>query len=169
MAHVARAFQYDDKAKFYKELRSEVEALADSYWLTYLANVSASLKQHLPDINWVGFYLVRSSGSSSELFLGPFQGLVACTRIAFNKGVCGAAATRRETILVPDVDQFPGHIVCDSASRSEIVVPLLIEDRLLGVLDIDSPALARFDEADRIGLESVVQTLVSKTKWPESF
>lgn len=169
MAHVARAFRYDDKAKFYEELRAEIEALADSYWLTYLANVSASLKQHLPDINWVGFYLVRSNGSSPELFLGPFQGLVACTRIAFNRGVCGAAATKRETMLVPDVDQFPGHIVCDSASRSEIVVPLLFNDRLLGVLDIDSPSLARFDEADRAGLEKVMQCLVANTKWPESF
>lgn len=156
---------YSDKAKFYKELHSEVSAILEKEWFVNLANVSALLKQHLPDINWVGFYLA----CGDELLLSSFQGLPACTRIKFGKGVCGTAASARASVLVPDVDQFPGHIVCDSASRSEMVVPLILGDRVLGVLDVDSPLLNRFDEADKLGLEQVVALLIRSTQWPSAF
>ncbi len=154
-----------DKATFYAELRREIEALADPVWFTALANASASLKQHLADVNWVGFYLF----DGKELVLGPFQGLSACTRIALDRGVCGAAATKRTTLVVDDVLAFSGHIACDSASRSEIVVPIFTDSRLIGVLDVDSPSLARFDEADRRGLESIVQVLTEAILWPKQF
>jgi GAF domain-containing protein len=110
----------------------------------------------LPDLNWAGFYLMKDG----ELVLGPFQGKPACVRIALGKGVCGTAAAQRETIVVPDVHAFPGHIACDAASRSEIVIPLITRDgQLLGVLDLDSPELARFDDADRRGLEQLAAVL----------
>ncbi|KHD88696.1 MAG: guanylate cyclase [Bdellovibrio sp. ArHS] len=156
---------YQDKAKFYKELQSEVAGLLEKEWFVNLANVSALLKQHLPDINWVGFYLLHNN----ELLLSSFQGLPACTRIALGKGVCGTAAKTLKTELVANVDEFPGHIVCDAASKSEIVVPLIYEDRLLGVLDIDAPILNRFDSADQVGLEKVVQILLQGTIWPQNF
>ena len=105
----------------------------------------------LPDVNWVGFYFLKGA----ELVLGPFQGQPACVRIAMGKGVCGTAAERRASVLVPDVNEFPGHIVCDSASRSELVVPLVRNGELIGVLDLDSASLARFEEADRIGCEKL--------------
>lgn len=151
--------------RFYDELAREIEAFADPVWFTALSNAAASLKQHLPDINWAGFYLLRGE----ELVLGPFQGLPACTRIALGKGVCGTAARERRTLVVPDVEKFPGHIACDSASRSEIVVPLIVNDRVLGVLDIDSPSLARFTDADRVGLEKVAAVLLKSNVWPNSF
>jgi L-methionine (R)-S-oxide reductase len=110
-------------------------------------------------LNWVGFYFVRGG----ELVLGPFQGKVACVRIALGNGVCGTAAARREAIVVPDVNEFPGHIACDAASRSEIVVPLIKRGRLLGVLDIDSPDLARFDAEDRSGLSAAVALLLDSS------
>ncbi|MGH8369647.1 MAG: GAF domain-containing protein, partial [Gammaproteobacteria bacterium] len=113
------------------------------------ANFVALLYHTLPDVNWVGFYLLKDG----ELLVGPFQGKPACVRIAMDKGVCGTAAAKRESLVVPDVNKFPGHIFCDGDSRSEVVVPLLKGDELLGVLDIDSPSLARFDADDRIGLE----------------
>lgn len=147
---------YQDKKKFYKELCSEISGLMDTEWLMNLANFTALLKQHLPDINWVGFYLAKDR----SLILGPFQGLPACTRIAFGKGVCGTAAENKRSVLVEDVDQFPGHIVCDAQSRSEIVVPLVYEGQVLGVLDIDSPSLKRFDLQDQEGLEAAVAILM---------
>jgi GAF domain-containing protein len=117
----------------------------------------ASLIYHtLPDLNWAGFYLLKDG----ELVLGPFHGKPACVRIAIGKGVCGTAAQRRASVLVPDVEAFPGHIACDSASRSELVVPILQNGELLGVLDMDSPALGRFDEQDRAGCEALVQIFV---------
>ena len=131
-------------------------------WLANLANVASLVAAHLPDTNWVGFYLWRDG----QLVLGPFHGLPACTRIAKGRGVCGAAAEKRTTIIVPDVHAFPGHIACDSRSSSEIVVPLLNGQRLLGVLDLDSPNLARFNEADQSVLESIAQRLVQATDWP---
>ena len=121
-----------------------------------LANASALLGQFLQDINWVGFYLLDQEG----LVLGPFQGLPACVRIPIGKGVCGTSAQKRETVRVEDVHQFPGHIACDAASNSEIVIPLLKEGELLGVLDIDSPSLNRFDEVDQLYLEKFVEALV---------
>ena len=122
------------------------------------ANMSSLLYWSLPDLNWVGFYLVEPR--SGELLLGPFQGKPACVRIAVGRGVCGTAAARRETVVVPDVHAFPGHIACDSASNSEVVVPVVRDGRLLGVLDLDSPLLARFDEVDARGLERLVQVFV---------
>lgn len=120
------------------------------------ANLSALLFAVLPDVNWVGVYFLKDGG----LVVGPFQGKPACVRIALGKGVCGTAALRRETIVVEDVDAFPGHIACDPASRSEIVIPLLAGDRLIGVLDLDSPRLARFGAADRDGLEAIAALYV---------
>lgn len=165
MQNSATTINYSNKEKFYKELLSEATGLLEPEWFINLANVSALLNQHLPDINWVGFYL----NHQHELLLSSFQGLPACTRIAIGKGVCGTTALTRTTLIVPDVDQFPGHIVCDSASRSEIVIPLIYQERLLGVLDIDAPILNRFDEQDRQGLEKIVRLLVDKTSWPTSF
>jgi GAF domain-containing protein len=116
----------------------------------------------MPDINWAGFYL---NTGRDELLLGPFQGKTACIRIPFSRGVCGAAAREKRTQLVKDVHLFPGHIACDSASSSEIVVPLLRSGELLGVLDIDSPTVARFDEEDRAGLEPIAALLAENCRW----
>ena len=113
----------------------------------------------LSDVNWAGFYLLKDG----ELVLGPFQGKPACVRIALGKGVCGTAAQRRESIVVPNVHEFPGHIACDSASNSELVVPLIRNGMLLGVLDVDSPVLARFDADDRLGLEEIALILIKQT------
>lgn len=142
----------------YEQLAKQLDALltGESDRYANLSNASALLNQFLDRINWVGFYL----WDGDELVLGPFQGLPACVRIPFGKGVCGTAAMREETILVPDVHAFPGHIACDAASRSEIVVPLLKDGKLLGVLDVDSPEVDRFTEEDRKGLEQFVRTLV---------
>ena len=120
------------------------------------ANTAALLFERLPEVNWAGFYILRGD----VLVLGPFQGRVACVRIPLGQGVCGTAAARRETIVVPDVHEFPGHIACDAASRAEIVVPLLRGDRLLGVLDIDSPVAGRFSEADRRLCEQVARLVI---------
>jgi len=123
------------------------------------ANLSALIFHTLPGLNWAGFYWMKGG----ELVLGPFQGKPACVRIALGRGVCGTAARERRTIVVPDVDKFPGHIACDSASRSEIVVPVVSEGEVMGVLDIDSPALARFDEAHAQALERLVADFVAAT------
>jgi len=135
---------------------------ADLPLFSNLANISALLKQCLTRTNWAGFYLW--DGPRSMLLLGPFQGLPACTRIAFGKGVCGTAVRERQTQLVPDVHEFPGHIACDSASLSEIVVPILRDGSVLGVLDVDSPEKSRFDPTDQAFLEELVSTLA--TLWP---
>jgi L-methionine (R)-S-oxide reductase len=142
-----------NKIELYKKIHGELEALlsGEEDLIANSANTAALLWEHLPDINWAGFYLLKEG----ELVLGPFQGKSACVRITMGKGVCGAAAAKRETQLVPDVHDFPGHIACDSASRSELVVPLIQNGELLGVLDIDSPSLSRFDAADAEGLEEV--------------
>ncbi|WP_339279013.1 GAF domain-containing protein [Paenibacillus sp. FSL W8-1187] len=144
----------------YETVTRQLQALIEDEpsLIANLANASALLGQFLTEINWVGFYLLEEKG----LVLGPFQGLPACVRIPVGRGVCGTAAERKETVVVPDVHAFPGHIACDAASRSEIVVPLLAEDgRLLGVLDIDSPAADRFDETDRIHLERFAALLTA--------
>lgn len=131
------------------------------HWVPALANVSALLAEDMRDINWAGFYLVESllaeDGSPEELVLGPFQGKVACVRIPWGRGVCGTAALTDETLRVDDVHAFAGHIACDAASRSEIVVPLHAGGAVVGVLDIDSPLPARFDEGDQHGLEACVR------------
>ncbi|MDJ0760410.1 MAG: GAF domain-containing protein [Woeseiaceae bacterium] len=140
----------------YKLLNSQLQlTLADETdGLANAANFVAQLYNGLADINWLGLYISRASG----LVLGPFQGLPAVTTIAMGDGVCGAAAEQRQTLRVPDVHAFPGHIACDAASRSEIVVPLIKEDRLLGVLDIDSPVLDRFSVDDQRGIEALCGT-----------
>ena len=150
---------------FYLELNAALEALLgeETNPIANLANAAALLAQSLDRINWCGFYLLRGE----ELVLGPFQGKPACVRIPLGKGVCGTAAERRETIVVPDVNEFPGHIACDAASRSEIVVPLLEETTLRGLLDVDSPEPGRFDDADRAGLEEFVRTLIPRIRWEE--
>jgi len=123
------------------------------------ANFSALLNLNMQEINWVGFYFLRGE----DLVLGPFQGNPACVRIPLGKGVCGTAAVERKTIIVPNVDSFPGHIACDSRSKSEIVVPLIKDGILLGVLDIDSPIFERFDFNDALNLEKLVQILIENT------
>ncbi len=127
----------------------------DEHITTY-ANLSALLNYFLDDINWVGFYLYKDN----ELHLGPFQGLPACTKISLGNGVCGTAASKKETVIVEDVDQFEGHIACDANSKSEIVVPIVRHHRLIGVLDIDSPTVKRFNHKDQLYLEKVIEKLV---------
>lgn len=126
------------------------------------ANLSALIAFHLEGLNWSGLYFLKGA----ELVLGPFQGKPACVRIAVGKGVCGAAVARRESVLVADVHAFPGHIACDSASESELVVPLLREGRVLGVIDLDSPRKGRFTEADRHGVEALARLFVDACDWP---
>ena len=148
-----------DKTGQYAQLLEQARALmhGERDLVANAANLSALLWHALPDLNWCGFYLY----DGNELVVGPFQGLPACIRIPLDKGVCGAAATSRQTQLVADVDAFPGHIACDSASRSECVVPLVTGDgRLLGVLDLDSPIAARFDAVDARGLEAIASAWV---------
>lgn len=143
----------------YKQIYGQLSELiqGETDFLANAANTVSLLFSTLPELNWAGFYFLHGK----ELVLGPFQGKPACSRIALDKGVCGAAATRRETIIVPDVSKFPGHITCDTASQSEIVVPLLNWGRLLGVLDVDSPVANRFDEDDSEGLESLMSLFMS--------
>jgi GAF domain-containing protein len=157
-AAVADATSKRDK---YADLGRTLAALlaGERDWIANLANTAAMMFSELEDINWVGFYLCKDG----ELVLGPFQGKPACVRIAIGKGVCGTAAKRRESVVVPNVHEFDGHIACDSMSNSELVVPLLRGDELLGVLDLDSPLFARFDEEDRDGVEAIVQTLMEAT------
>lgn len=146
------------KSETYAEIHAQLRGVftQEPNGLANTANMSALLFQALPDLNWAGFYFLQDG----ELVLGPFQGKVACVRIALGSGVCGTAAQRRQTLIVKDVHAFPGHIACDAASQSEIVVPLVKDGRLLGVLDLDSPHLARFDDEDRKGLETAVHLLL---------
>jgi L-methionine (R)-S-oxide reductase len=141
---------------------SSYKSLLTGHWITDLANTSAFIFHELPDLNWAGFYLYDKG--SDMLRLGPFQGKPACTEIALNRGVCGHAASSRKTVIVPDVQQFPGHIACDSDSRSEIVIPLIRDGELLGVLDVDSPTLNRFTSHDQSVLEELVAELLSAIK-----
>ena len=155
----------------YGLLAKQIVSLAevDAHWLPVLSNTAALLWDALDDINWAGFYLVDPSTavepglepSLPELRLGPFQGKVACVRIPFGRGVCGTAAATKTSQLVEDVHQFPGHIACDSASNSEVVVPIFKGEQVVGVLDIDSPSVARFTQEDLAGLEQVVKALES--------
>ena len=149
------------KQALYANLHRTLNALLENERdvIANLANTAALLWQELPDINWCGFYFF----DGKELVVGPFQGKPACVRIALGKGVCGTAAAQRKTIVVPDVHKFDGHIACDSASNSEIVVPLQRNDAVLGVLDIDSPTFNRFDAQDADGLNAVVSLLLART------
>lgn len=147
------------KPEFYRDLCRQLEALfaGERDPVANAANTSALLFQLMPELNWAGFYFLRGS----ELVLGPFQGKPACVRIAVGQGVCGAAVARRQSVLVADVHAFPGHIACDAASRSELVVPLVRAGDLVGVIDLDSPRPARFDADDRAGIESVARLYVA--------
>jgi GAF domain-containing protein len=147
------------KADLYRELASQLSSLlaGERDLIANAANFSSLIFQSLPDLNWAGFYFAKDG----ELVLGPFQGKPACVRIKLGQGVCGAGAAKCETVIVPNVHEFPGHIACDSASNSEIVVPLLKDSRLIGVLDLDSPQTARFDQEDAAGLETLVRILLS--------
>jgi L-methionine (R)-S-oxide reductase len=148
-----------NKEDNYDLVKKQLKALLEDEknQVANLSNASALLNQFLDRINWVGFYLM----DEKELVLGPFQGLPACVRIPVGRGVCGTAVQRKETILVEDVHQFPGHIACDAASQSEIVIPLLKNGEVIGVLDIDSPEKARFDEIDQQKLEEFVEVLMA--------
>lgn len=156
--HVIKSDPSLSKAGNYREIAVQLAGLlaGERNGLANAANMCALLYQMLPDVNWVGCYFLQGG----ELVLGPFQGKVACVRIPLGRGVCGTAAARREILVVPDVNEFPGHIACDAVSRSEIVLPLVQAGRLLGVLDLDSPKLSRFDREDRDGLEAAVNLLL---------
>ena len=139
------------------QLRSLISDEADP--IANMANCAALLFNILPDVNWAGFYLLKAD----QLVLGPFQGLPACVRIPLGRGVCGTAAAKRQTIRVPNVDEFPGHIACDSASRSELVIPLIrANDTVIGVLDVDSPLISRFDEEDEAGIGALAAVVAAK-------
>ena len=142
-----------DKRTLYADLAKELDALltGETSPTANAANAAAAIYHSLANVNWVGFYFLERG----ELVLGPFQGLPACVRIPLGKGVCGTAAAERRSVVVTDVNSFPGHIACDPASRSELVVPLLARGRLLGVLDLDSAMVARFDDEDRLGCETL--------------
>ena len=166
MEFSSKRYDFRDKDSAYAELADELRGLlaGEPDLIANAANTAALLFDALPEVNWAGFYFLRGSGAGGaqdELVVGPFQGKPACVRIALGKGVCGTAAATRKTLVVPDVHEFPGHIACDAASRSEIVIPLIKGDRLLGVLDIDSPQTARFDDADRRGLEQLAAIFIA--------
>ena len=151
-----------EKDQLYPLLRRQLAALVeDCPPVSALANAAALLWEALPEINWAGFYLLKDD----TLYLGPFQGKTACMLIPLGKGVCGTAAKTREIQLVRDVHTFPGHIACDSASNSEIVLPLIRDGRLLGVMDIDSPIFDRFDECDAEGLQTLCRILTNSIDW----
>lgn len=152
------------KTEQYEQLAQQARALVDGEpdRIANAANISALVYHALPDVNWVGFYLF----DGTELVVGPFQGQPACVRIALDKGVCGAAASTRETQRVADVHAFPGHIACDGATRSEVVVPLYNGETLIGVFDLDSPELDRFDAEDQTGLEAIARVFVDSATTP---
>jgi L-methionine (R)-S-oxide reductase len=153
MSHAGTRYDFADKASDYARLALELSGLlaGESDLIANAANTAALIFDAVPGINWVGFYFLQGD----TLVVGPFQGKPACVRIALGAGVCGTAALARTTLVVADVSQFAGHIACDAASRSEIVIPLIRGTSLLGVLDVDSPEIARFDAADRRGLEKL--------------
>ncbi|MEP7007229.1 MAG: GAF domain-containing protein [Sphingomonas bacterium] len=154
------AVSASSKAELYHDLLAALDALTadEPDTIANMANAAALIWQYLPDLNWSGFYRLVEG----ELVLGPFQGKPACIRIAIGAGVCGAAAASRETQLVEDVHAFPGHIACDAASRSELVVPIVHDGALIGVLDLDSPSPARFDADDAAGCEALVRLLAAR-------
>jgi GAF domain-containing protein len=172
MSFTAKRYDFRDQAGDYARLAEELGGLlrGEIDFVANAANTAALIFDALPDLNWAGFYFLKNG----ELVVGPFQGKPACVRIALGKGVCGRAAVERETIVVPDVNAFPGHIACDAASRSEIVVPLIagppslklrgVGEKLLGVLDLDSPRLARFNAGDARGLERLAAVFLDSVR-----
>ncbi|MPM50250.1 Free methionine-R-sulfoxide reductase [bioreactor metagenome] len=159
--------KFESKEELYEYMNMSLEGLISEEpdWLANLSNAAALLWMLMDDINWAGFYVYKNG----ELVLGPFQGKPACTHIQIGKGVCGTAAEQRKTQLVKNVHEFPGHIACDSQSNSEIVIPLLIENKIVGVLDIDSPKLGRFDQTDKEYLEQFAEIVERYVKLPEVF
>ena len=157
--HESQIDSTQPKSVLYRQLVEELRGLiaGEPDWIANLANSAALIYHSLPDLNWAGFYLLKHG----ELVVGPFQGKPACVRIALGKGVCGTAAAQKKTQVVRDVHEFPGHIACDAASNSEIVIPMIKNGEVIGVLDLDSPKLARFDEEDRAGLEQFVTVLLA--------
>lgn len=150
----------EDKATFYRDLAQQLQGLlaGERNLIANAANTSALIYQSMPDLNWAGFYLMEAGEmEGGELVLGPFQGKVACVRIPVGRGVCGTAVKEERSVLVEDVHAFPGHIACDSASRSELVVPIRHGGRVIGVIDLDSPSPARFDAEDQAGLENLAE------------
>src|SRR5829696_5264500 len=162
--HELRDVAFADKTTAYAELEASLRSLLEGEpnAIASAANMSALLYWSLPQLNWVGFYFLEET--SGDLVVGPFQGKPACVRIPLGRGVCGKAAAERRTIVVPDVHAFAGHIACDSASNSEVVVPLIRDGHLLGVLDIDSPVVNRFDTEDAHGLEALVRVYLEATR-----
>jgi L-methionine (R)-S-oxide reductase len=158
MSYAAHSYDFKNSEQAWRDLARDLAALlaGERDLVANAANTAALIWDALPGLNWAGFYLYKSG----ELVLGPFQGKPACVRIAIGKGVCGTAAARRTTVVVEDVHEFPGHIACDSASNSEIVVPLLKGNELLGVLDLDSPLRSRFGAIEARGLESLAKIFV---------
>ena len=154
-----------EKTAMYNLMSQQMAALIEGAPLPLpsLSNCSALLWEHLKDINWAGFYLLKGD----TLYLGPFQGKVACTVIPMGRGVCGACAKSLQVQLVPNVHEFPGHIACDGASNSEIVLPLMVEGQLVGVMDIDSPVFSRFDEEDAQGLQQICRMLAENINWKD--
>ncbi|MBL7987081.1 MAG: GAF domain-containing protein [Chlorobi bacterium] len=162
-----QAIQAESKTELYAAIAVQLRALlhGERNLVANAANTAALLFGTLPEVNWAGFYLLDDGGSDGEkkgeLVLGPFQGKPACVRIALGRGVCGTAAAERRSVLVQDVQQFPGHIACDANSRSEVVIPIISNGVLVGVLDLDSPHVGRFDNDDRAGLEQIVEVFVA--------
>ncbi|WP_196492426.1 GAF domain-containing protein [Psychrosphaera haliotis] len=154
-----------DKKEFYREITMQAKALCEGEpnLIANLSNISAILFERLDDVNWAGFYLMGESvnGQSEELILGPFQGRAACVRIPVGRGVCGTAVSQNKTQLIMDVHEFDGHIACDAASNSEVVVPINVNGKLVAVLDIDSPTVGRFKQADADGMEQLVEMIQS--------
>ena len=165
MSHATQKFDFSNPVAAYDELARDLAALlsGERDFIANAANTAALIYDALPGLNWAGFYLYKSG----ELVLGPFQGKPACVRIAVGRGVCGTAVEKAETILVEDVHEFPGHIACDAASRSELVVPLILDGEVFGVLDIDSPIPSRFDADDQAGIEGIVEIFIAATTWDE--
>ena len=162
MTYSSKRYDFADKHAGYEQLAGQLHGLlaGEADPIANAANTAALIFDALPEVSWAGFYFLRGG----ELIVGPFQGKPACVRIALGRGVCGAAAARRETLIVPDVNAFPGHIACDAASQSEVVVPLIAADRVVGVLDLDSARLGRFDEVDARGLERLAALFLQASR-----
>ena len=162
MTYTSQRCDFADKRTGYEQLAAQLHGLlaGEADAIANAANTAALIFDALPEVSWAGFYFLRGG----ELVVGPFQGKPACVRIALGRGVCGTAAARRQTLIVPDVNAFPGHVACDAASQSEVVVPLIAADRVVGVLDLDSARLARFDEIDARGLERLAELFVQASR-----
>jgi L-methionine (R)-S-oxide reductase len=167
MTYIGERYDFTDKREGYERLAMQLAGLLadESDPIANAANTAALLFDALPEVSWAGFYFLREGPRGRELIVGPFQGKPACVRIALGRGVCGTAAASRTTLIVPDVNAFPGHIACDAASQSEIVVPLLAGERVVGVLDLDSSRRSRFDEADARGLERLAALYLEASRW----